>query len=230
MARNYLITSALLAGLAASAQAQGFEGAQITLETLGYSNDGDFGATSYEGGLQFGIYGNFGVEGDLAYYGNSVFGVDGRNATGHLIYGINPISNAGLFFAQDSSDGTQVALYGIEGMAAFGGTQIEGYLGAVQGDLSDGSIFGADGYVTLGRAISLTASYDLVDLDGSYNRFGLGAQYQMGLGPLLYVEAGNISGNATDDNFLALGVTLAIGPNQGTTFQPRSVFNVLQGF
>ncbi|MCX7300085.1 MAG: hypothetical protein NTX73_06845 [Rhodobacterales bacterium] len=230
MARHYLIIGTLLAGLAVSVQAQGFEGAQITLETLGYSNDGDFGATSYEGGIQFGLWRNFGVEGDLAYYGNSVFGVDGRNATGHLIYGINPISNAGLFFAQDSSDGTQAGLYGIEGMAAFGGTQIEGYLGAVQGDLSDGSVFGAEGTITVGRAISLSASYDQVELEGSYNRFGIGAQYQMAVGPLLYAEAGTITGNATDDNFVALGVTLAIGPNQGTTFQPRSLFNVLQGF
>jgi hypothetical protein len=230
MTRHILIAGALLSGLAQTALAQGFEGAQITLETLAYSNDGSFGATSYEGGLQFGLWRNFGIEGDLAYYGNDAFGLDGRNATGHLIYGINPISNAGLFFAQDSSDGTTASLYGLEGMAAFGGTQIEGYLGKVDGDLADGTIFGADGFVTLGRAVSLTASYDQVELDGSYNRFGLGAQYQLAVGPLLYAEAGKISGNATDDNFLSLGVTLAIGPNQGTTFQPRSVFNVLQGF
>ncbi len=230
MTRLFWITTTMALGVAGGAQALGFEGAQISAETLAYGDESDFGSTSYSGGLQFGIAGGIGIGADLSYYGFDTLGLDGRNATVHGIYTLNPVTTAGLFIGQDSLDGVTADIYGIEGQASFGGTTVEAYLGQIDGDLNSGTMLGVNANLSLGQSFALTGSLGSVDADEQINRLALGAEYQLGLGPTLYAEVGQISGGDSDENYVMLGARLAIGPNGGTIFGSRSVFDIVPGF
>ena len=229
MTRLFWIATALAWVTACGVQAQGFEGAQISAETLAFAEDSDFGSTTYSGGLQFGIAGGIGVGADLSYYGFRTLGLDARNATVHGIYTLNPATTAGLFIGQDSQNGVTADIYGIEGQGSFGGTTIEGYLAQIDGDGGSGTLVGVSGSLTLGQALALSGSFGQADLDGQINRLALGAEYQLGLGPTLYAELGRISADDDSENYVSIGARLAIGPNNGTTFGSRSLFDIVPG-
>lgn len=230
MNRIFWTMAALAGGIAGQAAAQGFEGAEISAETLAYSDENDFGSTTYSGGLEFGVGGGIGIGADLSYYGFDALGLDARNATLHGIYAINPITDIGLFVSQDSFDGRDTESYGIEGLASFGGTTVEGYLGQLDGDLADGTMIGVTGSISLFGGFSANVGFDQANLDDKVNRLSIGGEYQFGLGPVLYAEYGKVDDGSLDETYLSIGARLSIGPNQGTTFSSRSIFEIVPGF
>jgi hypothetical protein len=230
MNRMYWMITAMMAGLASQAAAFGFEGAQISAETLAYSDENDFGSTTYSGGLEFGVGGGIGVGADLSYYGFDALGLDAQNLTLHGLYNINPITDVGLFVSQDSYDGLDTQSYGIEGLASFGGTTVEGYLGKLDGDLAEGSMIGVNGSISLFGGFSANIGFDQASLDSKVNRMSIGGEYQLGMGPVLYAEYGKVDDGDLDETYLSFGARLTIGPNQGTTFSSRSVFEIVPGF
>jgi hypothetical protein len=230
MNRMLWIVTAVAGTMAGQAMAFGFEGAQISAETLAYSDESDFGSTTYSGGMEFAVFSGLGVGADLSYYGFDALGLDARNLTLHGIYGINPITDVGLFVSQDSYDGLDSQSYGIEGLASFGGTVVEGYLGKLDGDLAEGNMIGINGSISLFGGFSANIGFDQASLESTVNRISIGGEYQLGLGPVLYAEYGKVDDGELDETYLSFGARLSIGPNQGTTFSSRSVFEIVPGF
>lgn len=219
---------ALITLMPAMAAAQGFDGAYISAETLGYSSDSNFGQTTYSGGAQVSFGPGIAISGDFTTYGFKATGGDATSFTAHGSYAINPITAVGLFYGGDSFDGDGTTFYGAEGQTSFAGATIEAFLGQAEGDVAEGAMYGLSGQFVFG-AIGISA--DLARLDDAIatERLSLAGEWHMGLGPMLYAEWGTVSG-ATNEDYIALGVRIGIGPNGGTTFGPRSVFEIAPGF
>jgi len=219
---------ALAALMPAMAAAQGFDGAYISAETLGYSSDDSFGQITYSGGAQISFGPGIAVSGDFTSYGFEALGGDATSATLHTSYALNPITAVGAYYGFDSYDSADTTFYGAEGQTSFAGATVEAFLGQAEGDIAEGTMFGLGGQFVFG-ALGVAADYAMLDADDSTNRLSIAGEWHMGLGPTLYAEWGTVSG-ATDEDYIALGVRLGIGANGGTTFGPRSTFEIAPGF
>jgi hypothetical protein len=219
---------ALAVCLPVIATAQGFDGAYISVETLGQSSGDNTGDITYSGGAQVSFGPGFALSGDLTSYGFETMRGNATSATLHGSYALNPISAVGAFYGFDRYDGDQDAFYGVEGQASFSGATVEAFLGQAEVDTAEATMYGLSGQFVFGT-IGLTADYAAIDDDRSVNRFSLGGEWYMGLGPTFYAEWGKLGGDI-DEDYLALGVRIGIGPTAGTTFGPRSVTEITAGF
>jgi hypothetical protein len=219
---------ALAVCLPALATAQGFDGAYISVETLGLSSGNTSGEITYSGGAQFSFGSGFAFSGDLTSYGVDTLRGTATSATLHGSFAVNPSLTAGAFYGFDRYDGTEETYYGVEGQTSFSGATVEAFLGQAEVDTAEATMYGLSGQFVFGT-IGLTADYAALDDDRSVNRFSLGGEWYVGLGPAFYAEWGKLGGDI-DEDYLALGVRIGIGPTAGTTFGPRSVTEITAGF
>jgi hypothetical protein len=243
MTRLPLITvfGALLPTVAA---AQSFDGAYISIETLNYPSFDDVGQMTYSGGAEFGFGSALGVSADLTAYGFDFLDGNATSATVHAFYRVSQTTAIGAFYGYDSlgytidnpfaGDSLDVDLegtfYGVEGQANFGGATVEAFLGQSEGDVGEGSIYGVSGQFVFG-SFGITADYAALDDDnfGVFDRYSVGGEWHLGVGPNLYAEWGKL-GAESDEEFYTIGVRIGIGQNGGTTFGPRSLIEISPGF
>ncbi|TNC69480.1 hypothetical protein [Rubellimicrobium roseum] len=229
MSIRHLAAAAVLLAVPAGLSAQGFEGAEISAELLGFTDDFSLGEKEYRGAFEFSLFGGFGVAADLGYHSSREIGLGGRNATLHGLYDRLGTTTAGVFYGRDSDDDDgSTSLYGIEAAADLMGAEIEGALGRYDGDEGDGAMLSADLRYGFGNFAGTAFAGGLSgDLEGS--RLALGGEYQLMAGPTLYAELGRRSLEDEADTYVALGARLAIGPKGGTTFDSRSLWEILPG-
>jgi hypothetical protein len=219
---------ALAALMPAMSAAQGFDGAYISAETLGYSSDDGFGQVTYSGGAQISFGPGIAVSGDITTYGFEALGGDATSLTLHTSYALNPITAIGAYYGADSYDGAETTFYGAEGQTSFAGATVEAFLGQSVGDIADGAVYGVSGQFIFGP-LGVSADYARIDDTISTDRLSVAGEWHLGLGPTLYAEWGTVSG-LVDEDYVALGVKIGIGANGGTTFGPRSTFEIAPGF
>lgn len=235
---NKLFGAALLAAVAAAgaASAQEFKGAELSAEILMFDEGDDLTSMNYRGSLEFGVFGPFGGAADLSFYD---FEDDdsARSVTLHAIYDAFSMATVGAFYARDSADGQDADLYGIEASSSFGSFGGEVYLGMGSDEVDDIVTFGFDGAYDVTSSISVLASGAAVDLEsGGFSRLSVGGEYRFGeTGPALYAEIGRLGvgiddGDSASNTFIGLGGRIAIGPNRGTTFESRGIFELLGSF
>jgi hypothetical protein len=234
MSYKAAIAAVLLAAVSAPASAQ-VTGGSLGIEYSAPTDGGDFGGTAYYGAIEYAFNRDISVAADLSGYRLDNINTDASSLTLHGIYHIDETLSVGAFYGVDRVNEGNVALYGLEGGTEFMGGQVEGYLGRVDGTLSTATIVGVDGLYGLSNGFSLTGSVDLSRQDDTdISRFALGTQYDMQDGPQFFAEIGSVSaengGIAADDTFIGVGARVAIGANRGTTFDPRSLFEILPGF
>ena len=225
------------AAWAGGVTAQEFKGAEVSAELLAFSDGDDIVANNYRGSVEFGIMGTFGVAADLSFYdfedGDGV-----RNVTLHALYDAFSFGTVGGFYARDSSeDGDPLNIFGVEGGTSFGQAGVEGYLGFGEEEDERFTIFGFDGAYDVTPAISVIASGAAVDIEGGgLSRLSIGGEYRFGdTGPAVYAEVGRVSvgddaGFGDSTRFIGFGGRIAIGPNQGTTFESRGLTEILGSF
>ena len=225
-----------LAMTAGVATAQGFSGAELSAEVFNFSDNDDISQTTYRGSAEFGIAAGFGVAADLSYY--DVGETDGvRNGTVHVLYDALQFATIGAFYARDSNDDFTGNTLGIEAQRSFGGFGVEAHAGHGDEDGSDYQLYGLDGTYDLSSAISLKGSAALVaGEDSDVSRLSIGGEYRFGVGPAVYAEVGRVnteedaSGDDNGSTFIGFGARIAIGPNRGTTFDPRGPLEAITGF
>lgn len=221
--------AALGAFVPAMASAQGFEGAYISIETLNYSSFDEAGQMTYSGGAEVGFGTGFGASADLSIYGFDFLGGSATSATLHALYRLNPISTVGAFYGLDSYEDLDSTFYGIEGQTSFSGATIEAFFGQSEGSFADGNIYGLSGAFVFG-SLGLVADYAAFDAGGDvFERYSIGGEWYLGLGPTLYAEWGQLGSDEAEDA-ITLGVRIGLGANGGTTFGPRSVIEIAPGF
>ena len=227
---NHLAWAAVvLCATSGMAAAQGFSGAELSVETFAFSGDGDLGYTSYSAGAEYAITRDFGLSADLSFYGFSALDSDGQNLTLHGIYNLSDTTSLGVFVGQDSFDTSDATIYGIEGGTEFMGGTVEGYLAQVDGDDS-ATLLALSGDYAITQSIAATGGVGIVDMDDTLTRAHLGAEYQMQGGPAFHAELGQIGLSDTDETYLSIGATVAIGATRGTTFGRRSLLEILPGY
>jgi hypothetical protein len=161
-----------------------------------------------------------------------------RNVTLHALYDAFSFGTVGGFYARDSADGFEsVNIVGVEGGTSFGAGGVEGYLGFGDDEGEGFTIFGFDGAFDVTPSISVTASGAAVDVEGGgASRLSIGGEYRFGeTGPAVYAEVGRLRvGDGTDlgesTGFIGFGGRIAIGPNQGTTFESRGITELVGSF
>lgn len=237
--RNLASVAGLIGvALAGTATAQEFKGAEVSAELLTFNDGDDIVANNYRGSVEFGLMGTFGAAADLSFY--DIEDGDGvRNVTLHALYDAFSLGTVGGFYARDTAeDEDPVNIFGVEGGTSFGQAGVEGYLGFGEDNGLDFTIFGFDGAFDITPQISVTASGAAASLErGGFSRLSIGAEYRFGeTGPAVYADFGRVredeaGGRYTDDSsFFGFGGRIAIGPNQGTTFESRGLTEVVGSF
>lgn len=219
--------AALLAVPPGLAAAQGFAGAEVSAEILGFAEDPDLGETRYSGGAEFDLFGGLSVEADLAYHGFRGFDSDGRNATLHAIYGFGQATDLGLFYGNDDFDGS-TGILGIEGATTVRGFDLDAALGSYDGDAASGGMASIGLSYDFG-SFAATGFAGTLSGDIEASRVSVGGAYRLGRGPTLFAEVGRIGVEGETDTFVSLGARVAIGPNGGTTFGNRGLFEIVPG-
>lgn len=235
MSYKAALAAALVVVVAAPASAQ-VTGGSLGIEYSTPIDGDDFGGTAYYGAIEYGFNRNFSVSADLSGYRLDNIDTDASSMTLHGIYHLSETISLGAFYGLDKLETTDaVALYGLEGGTEFLGGQIEGYVGRIDGNISEATVIGADGSYALQSGFSVigNAAFSFQD-DSDVSRYAIGGQYEMQDGPQFYVELGQtnveVGGIGFDDTFIAVGTRVAIGAQRGTTFGPRSLFEILPGF
>lgn len=227
--------AAVLLAVATPVYAQGVTGGTLGVEVNAPTDLSDFGGTTYFGGIEYAINKNFSVAADISSYRFDNLGTDASSATLHGIYHMNDLTSFGLFFGQDKNETETSKVMGVEAGTEFMGGTVEGYVGRANSDTSDATIIGADGFYDWSESIQFTGGAAIANFDlGSTRTVTVGASYTISNGPDLYAEIGSVSvddGTSTDsDTFIGLGARLNLGAERGTTFDQRSLFEILPQF
>lgn len=218
----------LLAALSLSTPvlAQGFAGAEISADTLAWSDSGDLGRTTYGARLAFDVAGAFGVGADVSFHGFGP-GEDGRSATLHGTYNWTEDLAFGGFLSTDDA-GSSATTLGVEASATLLGGRVEGGLGRWDGDLGSGTLLLADGRWGLG-GFGVTGFAGAVGGDVEATRVAFGGDYRLSVGPTLFAEVGKIGSEGDSEAYLGIGARIALG-RDGALMRSRGLLEVAQGF
>jgi hypothetical protein len=230
---NKLLLSAAFVVAGSAGFAQGFSGAELEIEFTDGTDVEDIGGISYSGAVEAEAgYGISVALGATAY--NYDVGEDSiSNLTLHGIYAIDNATSLGVFVGQDNVDGDSIDLFGAEIAYDFGLGDFEAYLGSARDADDDATLFGVGGTYDLGSGFSFGGTLDRFSGDGfSASALELGGYYTLAQGPRFGVTFGqsNLSSGGTDvtENFFGLQASVAIGPNGGTTFDRRGIYEVIK--
>jgi hypothetical protein len=214
--------------------------AQVTGGSLGFTyslptDGGDLGGTSYYGAMEYAITRDFSIAGDLSGYRLDNINTDASSVTLHGIYHVDDMVSVGAFYGVDNLGGSEANLYGIEAGTELYGAQVEGFLGRVDASDGDANILGVDATYGIANGFSVTGNAGISrEDDNNISRYALGTQYDLADGPQFFAEVGTVSaesnGVTTENTFIGVGARIAIGTQRGTTFDPRSLFEILPGF
>jgi hypothetical protein len=234
MLNKAAIAAAVLA-VASPAAAQ-VTGGSLGIEYNAPTDGGDFGGTTYFGSVEYAFSRNIAVSLDLSGYRLDNISTDASSATLHGVYHFDEQTSLGAFYGADQVDGGDArALYGIEAGTEFGDADVEGFIGQLEGASTDAVFLGADVNYGLSNGFAVTANAGLTDVDDlSLSRIAIGGTYEITGGPEFYAEVGNVSlesdGVSADQTFVGIGARINFGAARGTTFDQRSLFEILPGF
>lgn len=234
MINKIAVFAALAAVFATPLAAQGVTGGQLGITYTAPVDGSDFGGTSYNGGVEYAINRQFAVSADFSSYSLDTFSTDPSSLTLHGVYHMSDTASLGLFFGQETIGDESAEYFGLEGGTEFMGGEIAGYFASVQGD-SDGTMLGIDGQYDWRDGIGFTGNASMVSVnDTSISRIAIGGVYAMAEGPEFFGEIGSLSaesgGMSDSQSFIGLGARINFGAKRGTTFDQRSLYEVLPGF
>ena len=230
------MTRTILGGLLAAtcatgALAQGFSGAELSVEAGAMTDDFDVGHTVYSGSAELAFTPSISVAAGFTHLGYRGLDTAGTGYAAHGMYRMGSGLTAGLFLGRDDMDGTAVDFAGIEGATSLASADVQGYLGQYTGDAGDGTMIGIAGAFALNDQFGFEGSLDSVSGDQDFTRIAVGGSYQFGNGPQVFAEVGTLNDDSgSDGTFITLGARIGIGPQGGTTFGDRGILQALGGF
>lgn len=234
------MTAALLclASSAQMAQAMEVTGGLIDLSYSTFLDQNDLDKGSVAGSVELAFARTFSVQIDA---GSDSFGASGLDTLAlglHGIYHVDSATSLGAFFTHENADqggpDDSIDYYGIEGGYDLGTTSYEGYLGRADGGGTDGTVFGVSGRYSMPNTIGVTGALDYVDIAGlEISTLSVRLDGDVSQNLNLFVEAGaskfDVSGVSDTEPFVGIGARVTFGANRGTTFERRSLGNILPG-
>tara|TARA_R100001369_G_C3321561_1_gene169048 strand:+ start:2238 stop:2954 length:717 start_codon:yes stop_codon:yes gene_type:complete len=156
----------------------------------------------------------------------------------HGIYHMNSNTSLGAFYTHDKAEvgglSDTTNLYGIEAGHDTGLVDIEGYLGRGKSSEVDGTLVGISGRYGMPNRIGLTGSIDYLDIEGvEVSKIALKLDGDLSENLNLYVEVGQAKvsafGSSESEPFMGIGGRITFGADRGTTFERRSLGDLLPG-
>lgn len=233
MLKTFLLSTILVGVSSTAVLAQNFSGAELGIEFRDVIDDDGLGGVTYFGSAEFDAFYGVSVALDATAYDFDIGPSGVGNFTVHVIYGLNPSTDIGLFLGNDFTEDDSNGVLGGEVAYDYGGGVAEGYIGRSENDSDDVTIFGAGATYDFSPNISVGA-----DLDGfrgddfSASSLEFGGFYTLAGGPKIGATIGRVGfeadGASTAEMSFGLQASIALGPNSGTTFGRRSAFEAIK--
>ncbi|MBS1304134.1 hypothetical protein [Loktanella sp. SALINAS62] len=210
-------------------------GGEVGIEYNAPLDGDDFGGTVYKLGFEYNFAQPVSIGVTGVGFNPDFIDENGSNVTLHASYHLNDFTSVGLFYAVDSLDGDDLDMIGLEaGTEVYGGI-VNGYVGRAKADDETGYAFGADSEYGLANGFSALLEFDAVAADfADVTNFAIGAEYEIQSGPNFYAKLGHYNidtdEGSFDQTYVTVGVDVAFGPKRGTTFESRSLLEIIPGF
>lgn len=234
---KFVLTSAALLLSTTGAIAQGFTGATVGFEYSDLNDIDNASSTLLYGSAEFEVTSGVSVAVDLSNRSFEDFDEEVSNLVVHGIYAISPDVKIGAFLGRETVNDQDIDNYGVEVAYAAGAISTQAYLGAgeVESESADLTYLGASGGYDLGNGVSVIGGFESVTIDegggdSTYSTIEIGGEYAMRGGPAFFANVGQLSldnGSSDSENYFELGATFSFGPQGGTTFGPRGLFDVI---
>ncbi|MDP5086202.1 MAG: porin [Yoonia sp.] len=233
MLNKILMTTACVFASSTAVFAQGFSGAELSIEYSDVTDVEDLGSIIYSGSAEVELLYGVSAAGDFTIYNFEVDRGNLSNLTGHLSYSINSVTTLGIFFGRDNTDGEDSGMFGGEIAYDFGVGEAQAYFGSADDPLArEVTLYGAAVDYDFGSGFGFEANYDgFTGDDFSASAFEVGGYYELQQGLRLGATIGTLTQEdvaETSETFFALKASIAVGQNGGTTFGPRGVYEVFK--
>jgi hypothetical protein len=236
---NKFIAAAFgLVATVSAAQAVEVTGSSLDLSYSAFIDDTDVDKLNVAGSVELAFTQTSSVQLDIGHDAFGLSGLDILSIGAHGIFHVNRDTSLGAFFTHDRADvgGTNGSsnLFGIEAGHDAGPVELEGYLGRGESSGADGTMVGLSGRYVMPNTIGVTGSIDYLDIEGLEVR-KLAVRLDGGLTENLnvYVEAGtgkvSAFGTSASEPFVGIGGRITFGAVRGTTFERRSLGELLPG-
>ena len=228
--------SLALAGLMCASAAQAFEvtGGSLTLgysSFFGSSDATDVSKLSFGNSMEFALTPEIAIQGDFSYTKLDATGIDSSNFGLHGIYHLTPDTALGAYVGRDRVEGRNLNYFGVEVAHQFGMIGTEAFVSIGKDGGAEGTVIGLKGDYALNDAASIGARFDHINVSGAdANKFAVTGEVAALPGLNLTGEIGRakLEGFGSEP-YLGLGVKVNFGEKRGTTFDNRSIIDLLPG-
>lgn len=235
-----ILAAALCAtAIAPAAQAIEVTGGMIELSYSAFLDDMDADKASVKGSVEFAFDHVFSAQLDIGADNFGLSQVDNLSLGAHGIYHLNQSTSVGAFYTRDSLElagfTDHANYFGVEAGHGAGPADFEGYLGRIEADGADGTTIGVSGRYAMPNTLGVTGAIDYADIEGlDVRTLSVRIDGDLSENVNLFVEAGttklSTAGGSDSEPFVGIGGRITFGAARGTTFERRSVAELLPGF
>lgn len=232
---------AIVIGLVASAStAQAIEvtGGRLDLSYSAFLDDTDVDKLNVAGSVELGFSNTASVQLDVGHDSFGLSGLDIVSLGAHGVFHLDQSTSVGVFYTRDRANiggvNDSANLYGVEAGHDAGPVEFEGYFGRGESSGTDGTIIGASARYAMPSTIGVSGSIDYLDIDGLEARkltVRLDGDVTENLNLFVEVGTGKVSafGASRSEPFMGIGGRITFGADRGTTFERRSLGDLLPG-
>ncbi|NPD13857.1 hypothetical protein HOY34_01420 [Xinfangfangia sp. D13-10-4-6] len=227
------IISACVISAASAAGAAEFVGGTISLSYSGLADSdlNEINKTSLNGRVQVGFSREFSIQAGLGQTWLGLSDFDSTSLDLHGIYHLSESSSVGAFFGRDEIEGYGANFAGLEAghkVGQFGG---EAYIAHAKDGDSSGNLYGIRAAYDLSDYGNIGARFDQIDIEGfDVSRLSLTGEFKPTPGFSLTAEVGSAKFDSLgSEMFVGVGLNVHFGANNGTTFDKRSLLDILPG-
>ena len=236
---NKFIAAAFgLVAFTSAAQAVEISGGSLDLSYSAFTDDTDVDKLNVAGSVELAFTHAASAQLDL---GRDAFGTSAADIMSlglHGVFHLDQATSLGAYYSRDTVDAggarDSANLYGVEAGHDTGPLQIEGYLGRAEASGADGTMLGVSARYAMPSTIGVTGSIDYLDIEGLEVRTlkaRLDGDVSENLN--LYVEVGTgkvrAFGASASEPCFGIGGRITFGAARGTTFERRSIGEMIPG-
>lgn len=225
-----------LAGLSCATAAQAFEvtGGSLSLgysSFVGGSDATDVNKLSLGSSMELGLSHQFALQGDFSLTQFDATNTDNLNFGLHAIVHANESTSVGAYVGRDRFEGQNLNYFGFEVGHQAGMIDTQGYVTFAKDGGSDGTVIGVKGDYAFTDTAMIGARFDNLNVDGAdASRLSVTGEMEALPGVTLTGELGRARVESLgSETFVGVGVKVNFGEKRGTTFDRRSILDLLPG-